>query len=160
MRLATLRNLKATGRLALGLNPERIELPSIPLEDGDAITVPNRPAFVGVFGAVNNENALLWRPGMTLRDVVDSAGADLYADVSESYVLRADGTVLGGGQVMGLFGLGGIRSVKVQPGDTVVVPERADRETLYTAFIRGAKDITTIFYQFGLGAAAIKTLKN
>jgi hypothetical protein len=59
-----------------------------------------------------------------------------------------------------LFGLGGIRSVKVQPGDTVVVPERADRETFYTAFIRGAKDITAIFYQFGIGAAALKTLKN
>jgi len=46
------------------------------------------------------------------------------------------------------------------PGDTVVVPEKADRETAYTRFIRSAKDITAIFYQFGLGAAAIKTLRN
>lgn len=160
LRLAALRNLKATGRVAMGLNPERIELPSIPLEDGDIITVPNRPAFVGVYGAVNNENALIWRPGMTLRDVVNSAGTNLYADVSESYILRADGTVLGGGQMMGLFGFGGIISAKLQPGDTVVVPERADRETAYTTFIRGAKDITAIFYQFGIGAAALKTLKN
>jgi hypothetical protein len=75
-------------------------------------------------------------------------------------VLRADGTVLSGNQVAGFFGMGGIRSVKLQPGDTVVVPERAERETLYTTFIRGAKDITAIFYQFGLGAAAIKTLRN
>lgn len=160
LRLAGLRNLKATGRVALGLDPERIDLPAIPLEDGDIVTVPNRPAFVGVYGAVNNENALLWKPGMTVRDVVARAGPSVYAEVSDSYVLRADGTVLGGDQVTGLFGFGGIRSVKVQPGDTVVVPERAERETFYTTFIRGAKDITAIFYQFGLGAAAIKTLRN
>jgi protein involved in polysaccharide export with SLBB domain len=160
LRLAALRNLKATGRVALQLDPERVDLPGIFLEDGDTITVPNRPAFVGVFGAVNNENALLWKPGMSVGDVINRAGTTLYSDASESYVLRADGTVLSGNQVAGFFGMGGIRSVKLQPGDTVVVPERAERETLYTSFIRGAKDITAIFYQFGLGAAAIKTLRN
>ena len=160
LRLASLRNLKATGRVALQLDPERVDLPTISLEDGDTITVPNQPAFVGVFGAVNNENALLWKPGMSVGDVINRAGTTLYADASESYVLRADGTVLSGNQVSGFFGMGGIRSVRLQPGDTVVVPERAERETLYTTFIRGAKDITAIFYQFGLGAAAIKTLRN
>lgn len=160
VRLANLRNLKATGRVALGLDPERIELPSLALEDGDTVTVPNRSAFVGVFGAVQNENALLWRPGQTVGDIIRVAGTTTFADAGETYVLRADGTVLSGSQVSGLFGFGGIRSVKLQPGDTVVVPERAERETLYTAFVRGAKDITAIFYQFGLGAAAIKTLRN
>ena len=44
------------------------------------------------------------------------------------------------------------------PGDTVVVPEKADRETAYSAFVRGAKDWTAILAQFGLGAAAFKSL--
>jgi polysaccharide biosynthesis/export protein len=160
LRLANLRNLKATGRVAFGLDPEKLVLPDMALEDGDSITVPNRSAFVGVFGAVNNENSVLWRPGTTVDDVIQFAGTSTFADVSETYVLRADGTVLSGNQVNSWLNWGGIRRVKLQPGDTVVVPEKADRETGYTAFIRGAKDITAIFYQFGLGAAAVKTLRN
>ena len=160
LRLANLRQLKASGRVALRLDPERTELPTLPLEDGDTVTVPHRPGFVGVYGAVNNDNALLWRPGMTVGEAIREAGTSLYAEPGESFVLRADGTVLGSDRTWGAFGFGGIRGVKLLPGDTVVVPEKADRESAYTAFIRGAKDLTAIFYQFGLGAAAIKTLKD
>ena len=42
----------------------------------------------------------------------------------------------------------------------MVVPERVDRETGYTAFMRGLKDWTQIIYQLGLGAAAVKVLSN
>lgn len=160
LRLANLRNLKASGRVALSLDPARPEVPALALEDGDAVNVPNRSAFVGVFGAVNNENALIWREGQTVGDVVRRAGATPLADVGETYVLRADGTVLSGSQVTGFLGFGGIQRVRVEPGDTVVVPERADRETAYNAFLRGAKDFTAILYQFGIGAAALKTLRN
>jgi protein involved in polysaccharide export with SLBB domain len=123
--------------------------------------VPQRPAFVAAFGAVNNENVILWKPGMTVGDLLDLAGVTAVAEVADTHVLRADGTVLDAGNASGsFFRLGSsIRSQRLQPGDTVVVPERADRETWYTRFIRGAKDITTVFYQFGLGAAAIKTLR-
>ncbi len=49
---------------------------------------------------------------------------------------------------------------RVYPGDTVFVPELIDRRTPYTQFIQGAKDWTQLLYQFGLGAVAIKTLRN
>jgi polysaccharide biosynthesis/export protein len=160
LRLANLRNLKATGRVSFTLDPDKLVLPDIALEDGDSVNVPNRSAFVGVYGAINNENALLWKPGITVDNVLALAGTNVYADPTETFVLRADGSVLSGNQVNSWLNWGGIRGVKLQPGDTVVVPERADRETPYTAFIRGAKDITAIFYQFGLGAAAVKTLRN
>lgn len=162
LRLAALKSLRATGRISLRLDPERAaNLPEIVLEDGDSITVPHRPAFVAAFGAVNNENVILWKPGMTVGDLLDLAGVTAVAEVANTHVLRADGTVLDAGNASGsFFRLGSsIRSQRLQPGDTVVVPERADRETWYTRFIRGAKDITTVFYQFGLGAAAIKTLR-
>ncbi len=168
LRLAGLRSLRATGRISSRLDPERATtLPDIALDDGDTINVPQRPAFVAAFGAVNSENVVLWKPGMTVGDLLDLAGLTTVADAGETPVLRADGSVLdagnssGGGSFFGLaLGSGNIRSKRLQPGDTVVVPERADRESAYTRFIRGAKDITTIFYQFGLGAAAIKTLPN
>ena len=161
MRLASLRTLRASGRVSLRLDPERIVLPAVPLEDGDEVSVPARPAFVAAFGAVVNENAILWKPGMTVGDLLEVAGVTAIAESSETHILRADGSVVDASQRPSLLGLGrGIRGERLQPGDTLIVPERADRETLYTRFIRGAKDITQIFYQFGLGAAAIQTLRN
>ena len=161
MRLAALRALRATGRVSLRLDPERIALPPVPLEDGDEVAVPARPAFVAAFGAVVNENAMLWKPGMTVGELLELAGVTAMAETSETHILRADGSVVDASQRASLLGLGrGIRGERLQPGDTIIVPERADRETLYTRFIRGAKDITQIFYQFGLGAAAIRTLRN
>jgi hypothetical protein len=35
-----------------------------------------------------------------------------------------------------------------------------DRETKYAAFMRGLKDWTQVVYQLGLGAAAIKVLRD
>ena len=46
------------------------------------------------------------------------------------------------------------------PGDTVVVPGKTNRETFWASFTRGLKDWSQIFYQFGLSAAAIQTLRN
>ena len=47
----------------------------------------------------------------------------------------------------------------VYPGDSIFVPEKIDRRTGYTRFIIGAKDWTQLVYQFGLGAAAFKVLR-
>ena len=46
----------------------------------------------------------------------------------------------------------------INPGDAIVVPEKivSSGPSLVTAL----KDWTTILYQFGLGAAGLKTLKN
>ena len=48
----------------------------------------------------------------------------------------------------------------MNPGDSVFVPEVADRRTAYTQFVDGAKDWTQLLFQLGLGAAAVKTLRN
>jgi hypothetical protein len=42
----------------------------------------------------------------------------------------------------------------------IVLPEKTDHESGWSVFTRNAKDITQIIYQFSLGAAAIKTLRN
>jgi protein involved in polysaccharide export with SLBB domain len=162
LRLSNLRKLRASGRIALGLDPQNAvlqTLPSLALEDGDEVNVPYVPAFVGAFGAVHNENSVLWKRGVRVSDVIDQAGLTNYSDVSELYVLRADGTVQGGtspGLFSGMFSSN--RSLTLMPGDMVVVPEKADRETAYSSFVRGAKDWTAILAQFGLGAAAFRSL--
>ncbi len=162
--LSRLRSLQPNGRIALELEPAIKgvkELPDLPLEDGDRVYVPTRPGFVFAVGAVANENALIWRPGRTVRSYLMLAGVLPDADEDNIFVVRADGSVAhrreGGG---GIFSRSRLDSLELAPGDTLVVPELLDRETAWAAFVRGAKDWTQILSNFGLAAAAIKTLRN
>ncbi|HJV95696.1 MAG TPA: sugar transporter, partial [Albitalea sp.] len=151
------------GRIALELTPDARSLdalPDVPLEHGDRISLPTRPGFVTVAGAVANNNAFLWKPGRTAGDYVKLAGLDQAADPSNMFILRADGTVVSANERRGFFGYGSIESQALQPGDAVVVPNQLDYETWGRALVRNLKDWSQIFYQFGLGAAAIQTLRN
>lgn len=161
--LARLAQLQPNGRIALELQPDVrsvAALPDVPLEHGDRIIVPPRPGFVTVAGAVVNNNAFLWKQGRTAGDYVRLAGLDEAADTSNMFVLRADGTVTSANERRGFFGYGGIDSQVLQPGDAVVVPNQLDYETWGRALVRNLKDWSQIFSQFGLGAAAIQTLRN
>jgi protein involved in polysaccharide export with SLBB domain len=159
-RLQRLRAMKPSGRIALELDPSSPALPPMVLEDGDRIVVPPRPSFVSLVGAVYNENVLLWRPGRTVRDYLDSAGPTDSADSDNLFVLRADGSIASRRDTSGWFGGGGLFALQLAAGDTIVVPEKVDRETKYAAFMRGLKDWTQVVYQLGLGAAAIKVLRD
>ena len=161
--LARLARIEPNGRIALELEPTAASidtLPDVPLEDADRIRVPARPAFVTVAGAVVNNNAFLWKTGRTAGDYVRLAGLDEGAEISNMFILRADGTVRHATSERGLFGMGGLQSQLLYPGDAVVVPNQLDYETWGRALVRNLKDWSQIFSQFGLGAAAIKTLRN
>ena len=164
--LNRLRNLQPNGRIALELAPAvaRVdELPDLPLEDGDAIVVPSRPGFVFAVGAVANENALLWRPGRTVRQYLSAAGLNPEADEDNIFVVRADGSVKHNRERLGGWfrsNSGNLASLELAAGDTIVVPDLMNRETPWNSFVRGAKDWTQILSNFGIAAAAIKTLRN
>ncbi len=156
--IARLRQLKSSGRIVLGLqaSSRNGELPDIVLEDGDRLHIPARPSMVTVFGSVYNENAYLYRPAKRVADYLAQAGGPTKdADRSSIYVLRADGSVLSRRQSGAFWLIGALDSASVNPGDSIMVPEELDK----TSFTRILKDFTQIFYQFGLGAAAIKILK-
>jgi protein involved in polysaccharide export with SLBB domain len=157
-----LRALKSNGRMSLELETRALalaDLPELALEDGDQISVPPVPSYVAAFGAVNNENVFIFKPGKTVADIVKSAGLADDADADQLFLLRADGSVLSRGDNNSLFGRP-FASISVLPGDTLVVPTKLDRETGYNATVRGLKDWTQILSNLGLGLAAIKTLKN
>jgi protein involved in polysaccharide export with SLBB domain len=161
--LARLQRLQPNGRIALELAPATASLealPDVPLEHADRISVPSRPGFVIVAGAVVNSNAFLWKPGRTAGDFLRLAGADEAADPSNMFILRADGTVAHAGDRRGLFGRSSLESQEMQPGDALIVPNQLDFETWGRALVRNLKDWSQIFSQFGLGAAAIQTLRN
>ncbi|HMW54775.1 MAG TPA: SLBB domain-containing protein [Accumulibacter sp.] len=158
--LNRLKGLKANGRIALELPAEtgsQMKLPDVTLEDGDRVSIPSRPAFVFAVGAVSNSNAILWRDGRRMKDYLNVAGVDAEADMGNSFIVRADGTVLHASRRSWFNDL---ENTELMPGDTLVVPEKGNRETFWAAFTRGLKDWSQILYQFGLTAAAIKTLRN
>lgn len=160
--ITRLKSLKSNGRLTLELEPSAqslAELPALPLEDGDRIYVPSAPGYVAAMGAVNNENAMIYKPGRTVGDVVRAAGTTEDAETDSLFVLRADGSVVSKKDRGGFFG-GGFDSLAIMPGDTLVVPAKLDRESGYAFTMRALKDWTQIVANLGLGAAAIKTLRD
>ncbi len=159
--ITRLRQLKPNGRIAFNLDPEErsfSRLPSVKLEDGDRLVVPARVDFVHVFGAVNVEASALWRPNSRVNDYLKVAGLTADADKDNIFVLRVDGSVVS--RSSSSWGFGGFGGVIVMPGDSIVVPEKFDKETAWTKFTQGTREWAQIFASFGLGAAAIKTLRD
>jgi len=152
-----LRAVKPTGRVVLQLAPEGGDLPDLALEDGDRLYIPPRPTTVGVFGSVFNSGSFLHSRGRTIDDFLRLAGGPTRgADQSSVFVVRANGSVLSASQDgRGWFNRSGdLPTSAAEAGDTIFVPEQADK----TTWVQNAKDWTQIFYQFGIGIAAIKAL--
>jgi len=145
------------GRVMLPIAPGKASLPIAALENGDRINVPSIPNEVSVFGSVVSAGSFLFTPGAKIQDYVKLAGgARKGADVSESFVIRANGEAsrFEGNGLLPSFAKSS--SAQVFPGDTVVVPENMNKTTVY----REVASFATLLYQFGLGAAALKVLKD
>lgn len=153
--IATLRRMRATGRIVLDLTPYSRglnALPSLPLEDGDRFVVPVTPATVSVVGAVYDQNSFLYKRGDHVVDYLRiSGGANKNADKRHEFVIRADGSVISKQTAGGTLFSGGFDSKLVYPGDTVVVPDNVSKVSL----LRNLTDISAVFGQFGLGIAAL-----
>jgi polysaccharide export outer membrane protein len=152
-----LRQVKATGRIVLNLEPgdnSLAKLMDVALENGDRFVVPTRPATVNVLGAVYNQNAFLFEPDQRIGDYLRSAGGPTRtADTGHTFVIRADGSVVPR-RGSGLF-KPGFETGRLNPGDSVMVPEQIFKGS----FMRGLRDWTAVFSQLALGAAAINILR-
>lgn len=150
---------RPTGRVVLQLAPDARQLPALPIEDGDRLRIPAMPNTVGVFGSVFNAGSYLLTAGVSIDDVMKLAGGPTRgADAGSAFVVRANGTVISARQLRGGWLASGttLSTMPALPGDTVFVPEELDK----TSFSQEAKDWTQILYQFGIGAAALKTIRN
>lgn len=158
--VARIRQLQPTGRIAFGLDPRErsfSRLPQLKLENGDRLVVPAKVEFVHVFGAVNAESSALWRPNGRVNDYIRTAGLTPEADRENIFVIRVDGSIVS--RDTARWSLGGFGGTEIMPGDSIVVPEKFDKETAWTKFTQGTREWAQIFANFGLGAAAIKVLK-
>jgi protein involved in polysaccharide export with SLBB domain len=126
--LAKVQNTMATGRIVLQMRPSATsidEYPEIVLEDGDKILIPPQVKTVNVGGAIYNQSAYLYHPGMHVQDYVKLAGnGTRAADLKHLIVVRADGSILGPPGAASGFWKGNLKSTRVIPGDTIVIPNK------------------------------------
>ncbi|MBI3669436.1 MAG: capsule biosynthesis GfcC family protein [Acidobacteria bacterium] len=126
--LESLRSVPVTGRLVVRLprdltgfenSPDDIEVRA-----GDTLYIPKRPDFVVVTGQVYNSNATAFVPRKNAAWYLERAGGptDL-AEKKAIFIVRADGSVVSG---RGERWWGGnALAARIEPGDIIVVPERA-----------------------------------
>jgi protein involved in polysaccharide export with SLBB domain len=155
--LASLQQIRATGRIVLPLQPGSSgvdSLPDIGLEAGDRFVVPHIPATVNVVGAVYDQNSFLFaahtRAGTYLRL---AGGPDKDADRRREFIIRADGEVVSYDMSKGPWG-SEFSDLHIYPGDTIVVPEKLPKQSA----LYGVMNWSQMFSQFALGAAALSVI--
>jgi protein involved in polysaccharide export with SLBB domain len=125
--LQRLRNQPASGRLVIRINDDfsswENTAADIEMRRGDVLTVPKRPGFVLVTGQVYNSSAQTYVPDKTAGWYLQHAGGttDL-ANKKEIFVVRANGLVVG--RRSGNWYDNDVLSIRLDPGDTVVVPQK------------------------------------
>jgi protein involved in polysaccharide export with SLBB domain len=159
--IAKLKEVKAQGRMVINLaEPDLLKKTpyDIELEEGDSLFIPSNPHSVQVIGAVYNQTAFVYDKDKSISRYIDLAGGYTeYADKKRVYILKVDGTaVRPGGGFLGIswskdlnrweFG-----SHDIEPGDTIVVPEKLERIT----WMREIKDLTQILYQIAVTAGVL-----
>jgi hypothetical protein len=115
------------GRVAIRISPDihrwKNSAADVEVRAGDALVVPKRPSFVMVSGQVFNPTAVSFRPGKSAKWYLSQAGGPTtVADKKAIFVIRADGSVIGAKE--SLWSGKSLNAV-LQPGDSVVVPEKA-----------------------------------
>ncbi|MGA3132811.1 MAG: SLBB domain-containing protein [Terracidiphilus sp.] len=155
--LASLRQIRATGRVVLHFQPSSSNLDTLPdvaLEDGDRLIVPHVPAVVNVIGAVYDQNSFLYAQRQAVGAYLKQAGGpNRIADWKHEFLIRADGEVISRDISKGLWG-NEFDSLRVNPGDSIVVPEKAFKPSALV----GVLDWSQLFSQFALGASALSVI--
>lgn len=137
-----------TGRLVFDLPVDATGLPGdLVMEANDTVYIPARPVTVGVFGAVPTPASFAYAEGRRLGDYLRLAGGTQdMGDEDEIFVVRANGTVLAGGN----------RTLRAQalPGDLLFVPIDANRGEFWARL----RDIMGTLTSGAIGVASVKAI--
>lgn len=125
--LTQLRNQPATGRLVIHIDSDIDRWAGTPADievrNGDKLRIPKRPGFVLVSGQVYNPAAITFIPGHSAEWYLKRAGGSTsVANRKEIFIIRANGSVIGRGE-QGFF-QHSVLSTRLDPGDTIVVPQK------------------------------------
>src|SRR5882757_2311224 len=139
------------GRVTMRISPEvsswKNTSADLEVRAGDILVVPKQPSFVMVTGQVFNPTAVSYRPGKSAKWYLSqSGGPTAVANKKAIFVIRADGSVIGAKE--SLWSGASLNAV-LQPGDTVVVPEKA---------IGGGVQWQTVFLAAQVASSVVSTL--
>ncbi|KZY73991.1 hypothetical protein A3742_16210 [Oleiphilus sp. HI0071] len=151
--LEQLERTPALGRLVIDLGKVLNEDPgySIPLQSGDALVVPSRKNSVTIIGEVQLPISQVYEPALDYSDyIARSGGMTSKADDERIYIIKANGGV----QLPENGHWFASNDAQINPGDTIVVPLDADKLDSIVLW----RDVSQIFYQIALGAAAVGSL--
>ena len=150
----SLEKFKGQGRLLVKLHQALggDEGADITLMDGDKLVIPQKSNTVTVVGEVRRQGTHSFERGLSVDDYLGlSAGMTARADNNAVYIVRADGSV-------SIPELSWTRftsaSVRLQPGDTIVVPVDSQHKESIALW----RDITQIIYQGAVSIAAVARL--
>jgi protein involved in polysaccharide export with SLBB domain len=163
--LEKMKTLKAEGRIVLQLSPLAVLKKSdfdITLEGWDELEIPAKPSVINVLGQVYNPTSFVYQENQPeLKHYLQLAGGPTSdGDASEMYLIRPDGSVQSRqNNSFGFFwnesgrrwGFSGFTSTELEPGDTIVVPQRIER----VAWMRDIKDITQILANVAMTAGSV-----
>jgi protein involved in polysaccharide export with SLBB domain len=156
--LNQLRKIRATGRVVFNIPPQsRLvdDLPAIALENKDRFIVPSLPATINIVGAVYDQSTFLFQTQGTVGKYLEMAGGtNRSADTKKTYIIRADGSVFNRTATKGYWG-DAFQHAKLNPGDTIVVPDKNFRPNLG---LKSTLEWTQMFTQLAMGAATISLL--
>ncbi|UCD34282.1 MAG: SLBB domain-containing protein [Nitrospiraceae bacterium] len=162
--IESLKELKALGRISIYLDDVRLLKNSdynIELEEGDSLFIPIQSSVINVTGSVMSPGSFVYTETLDYERYIAMAGGySNYADEKNIYVLKVDGTArrLSNGFMKWNSSKSrweasspGDEIKAIEPGDTVVVPEKLER----IAWMREIKDITQILYQIATAAGVL-----
>jgi polysaccharide export outer membrane protein len=166
--LSQAQGLQAPGRLIVQLGPLDGSRPSdqdVMLEDQDRIMVPKVPSAVSVMGQVYAPTAIVYDPAMRVEDYLQRAGGPTeLADPENIFVIKANGLILTRrgydlsrrSQIFPFLPVisGGLMASRLQPGDTVYVPDKIVRSNK----LEVARDVATIIGQSATALGMIGVL--
>ena len=140
-----------TGRIAGDFDVNSLATKNFILKDEDVIIVPSESYEIVVQGEVLNSSSFIYKPFMSYRDYIESAGGfSSFADKRGVFIIRADGTSALSGTSK-FFG-----QAKLMPGDTIVVPRDLDQIQTLPAISIATKIISDIAFS----AASINAIKD
>jgi len=162
--LEKLKGVKAEGRMVIHFSPMaefKDSIYDLELMGGDTLQIPRTPNSVNILGQVYNPTTLVHIDGKRASYYLHKAGGpNRDAEEDEMYIIKADGTVASRQQTsLGFrwdyeadtWNFGSFLSIDMDPGDTLVVPQKLER----IAWMREIKDITTILSQIALTAGVM-----
>jgi polysaccharide biosynthesis/export protein len=138
------------GRLAGDFSPQSLSAAKTILLDGDTLIVPKNPNAISVLGEVLNPIAFEYNKRITISSAIENSGGyQDYADKRKVYVIKANGLIEKANR--NIF----TRNIKLEPGDTIVVPRKIITNN---PGIQALLPVTQILSDLAFSASALEQL--